>query len=209
MDPITLLGTVTGIGTFAGVNLYLTTLLAGIAIHFNLVHLAEKHESLAILGTPWVLVAAAVLYVVEFVADKIPGLDSVWDGFHTIIRPVGAAILGFKAMGDVSPEFEIIGALAAGGFGLTTHTAKSATRLIANTSPEPVSNILLSLGEDVGVVGGVTLMFLYPTLTLIVCTALLVVLWIVLPKIFQKMGGFLKVIKAKVFSDPKPTQSNG
>ena len=203
MDPLTLLGTVTGLGTLAGVNLYLTTLLAGTAIHFNLLHLADKFDSLAVLGTPWVLGVASVLYIIEFVADKIPGLDSVWDGLHTIIRPAGAAILGFKAMGDVSPALEVIGALAAGGFGLTTHTAKTATRLVANTSPEPFSNLLLSLGEDVGVTGGVALIFLYPTVTLIACITLLVALWIVLPKIFRKLGGLLNVIKAKIFRFPK------
>lgn len=204
MDPITTLGTVTGLGTFAGVNLYLTTLLAGTAIHFNLLHLGDKYDSLHVLGTPWVLGVAALLYVVEFVADKIPGLDSVWDGIHTVIRPAGAAILGLKAMGDMSPSLEIIAALAAGGFSLTTHTAKAATRLVANTSPEPVSNVLLSLGEDVGVTGGVALMFLYPTLTLVTCLALVIALWIVLPIIFRRVGGFLNIIKAKIFRAPKP-----
>ena len=203
MDVLSMLGTAVGLGTLSGLNLYLTTLLTGSAIHFNLLHVAEKYESLAVLGNPWVMGVAAALYLVEFSADKIPWLDSIWDGVHTVIRPAGACVLAFKTMGDVSPSLEVIGALAAGGFSLTTHTAKAATRLVANTSPEPVSNILLSLGEDAAVTGGIVLMFLFPTLALITCTVLVVGLWIVLPKLFRKLGGFMSVIKAKLSRTPK------
>jgi hypothetical protein len=199
MTVLTLLGTATGLGTLSGVNLYLTTLLTGCAIHFNLLHLAEKYDSLAILGTPMVLGFAAALYLVEFCADKVPGLDSVWDVVHTVIRPAGAVVLALKTMGDVSPSLEVMGALAAGGFSLTTHAAKTATRIVANASPEPVSNILLSLGEDAAVSGGVVLLFLFPTLTLFACTALVAGLWVILPKIFRKIGAGLGKIRSKLW----------
>ena len=104
----------------------------------------------------------------EFFADKIPWVDSIWDAVHTVIRPIGGALLAIQVLGHPSPAFTVIVALLAGGTSLLAHTAKAATRLASNTSPEPFTNIGLSLGEDAAVLGGLTLVHFSPLLALII-----------------------------------------
>lgn len=179
------LGLALGLASLAGVNLYLTVFLTGILVRFDALHLAAKYQSMEVLGHDWVLLAAGVLYAIEFVADKVPWLDSFWDSIHTLIRPMGGTILAMQALGDMPPHVEVVGALFAGGAALTTHTAKAGTRLIANHSPEPVSNIVLSIGEDIGVAAGTLMMVVTPVFALCVFTAILIVLWLVLPKMWR------------------------
>ena len=168
MEKLDVLSVALGLAALAGVNLYLTVFATGLAIHFHWINLAPKYQSLEILGNPWIIGIAGVLYLLEFFADKIPWVDSIWDAVHTVIRPIGGALLAIQVLGHPSPVFTVIVALLAGGTSLITHTAKAATRLATNTSPEPVSNIGLSLGEDVAVLGGLTLMQFHPLLALII-----------------------------------------
>src|SRR5438105_2757292 len=114
-----------GLATLAGVNLYLTVFVTGVAIHFHWVNLAPQYQSLEVLGDPWIITIAGVLYFMEFFADKIPWLDSVWDAVHTVIRPIGGALLAIQVLGHPSPAFTIIVALLAGGTSLVAHTAKA------------------------------------------------------------------------------------
>ncbi len=198
MNTLALMGTGAGLGAMSGINLYLTTLVTGVAVHFNLLQLSDKYHDLALLGSPWIIGAAATLYLIEFCADKMPWLDSVWDAAHTFIRPVGAAILGLKAFGSLSPEMGAIGALLAGGFGLTTHAAKASTRVIANASPEPFSNIALSVGEDIIVLGGVATAFIFPTVALVCAAVLVVGIWVILPKMWRMAKKAKATIKARL-----------
>jgi uncharacterized protein DUF4126 len=168
VEKLDVLSVALGLAALAGVNLYLTVFATGLAIHFHWINLAPKYQSLEILGNPWIIGIAGVLYLLEFFADKIPWVDSIWDAVHTVIRPIGGALLAIQVLGHPSPVFTVIVALLAGGTSLITHTAKAATRLATNTSPEPVSNIGLSLGEDVAVLGGLTLMQFHPLLALII-----------------------------------------
>ena len=154
MEKLHLLGVALGLACLAGINLYLTVFATGLAIHFHWITLAPAYQSLEILGNPVIITIAGVLYFLEFLADKIPWVDSAWDAVHTVIRPIGGALLAIQLLGHPSPAFTVIVALLAGGTSLITHTAKSATRLASNTSPEPFSNIALSLTEDAAVVGG-------------------------------------------------------
>jgi hypothetical protein len=163
-----LLSVALGLAALAGINLYLTVFATGLAIHFHWITLAARYQSLEILGNPWIIGIAGVLYLLEFFADKIPWVDSIWDAVHTVIRPIGGALLAIQVLGHPSPAFTVIVALLAGGASLLTHTAKAATRLATNASPEPVSNIGLSLGEDAAVLGGLTLVNLSPLLALII-----------------------------------------
>lgn len=179
------LGLALGLATLSGLNLYLTVFLAGILMHFNLLHLADQYQDLAALGHPWVIAVAGGLYVVEFFADKVPWVDSLWDSVHTIVRPAGGTLLALQALGDMPPHMQVIAGLLAGGAALTTHTAKAGTRLLANHSPEPVSNVALSLSEDAAVVGGSALTFLMPVAALIVFAVVLAALWLFLPKLFR------------------------
>lgn len=157
-----------GLAALAGVNLYLTVFATGLSIHFHWITLAPQYQSLEVLGNPWIVSIAGVLYSLEFFADKIPWVDSIWDAVHTVIRPIGGALLAIQVLGHPSPAFTVIVALLAGGTSLIAHTAKAATRLASNTSPEPFSNIGLSLGEDAAVLGGLALVHFNPLLALII-----------------------------------------
>lgn len=162
MEILSVLGVALGFATLSGINLYLTTFLAGLAIRFNWLDLAVQHENLAILANPWIIGVAGLLYLVEFFADKIPWLDSGWDAVHTFIRPIGGAMLALAALGELDPAMAVIATLLSGGTSLLTHTSKAATRLLINMSPEPVSNMAASLGEDGLVLGGLGLMAVAP-----------------------------------------------
>jgi hypothetical protein len=140
-----LLRAVLGVSFAAGLNAYATVLALGLMQRLEVIHL--PHD-LQVLGTTPVIVAAAFLYLVEFVADKIPYVDSIWDGIHTVVRPAAGALLAYGVVGDVNPQWQVIAALLGGSVALTSHTAKASTRAAANLSPEPFSNWLLSLAED-------------------------------------------------------------
>src|SRR4051812_3285875 len=185
MQILQQLGLALGLATLAGVNLYLTVLITGLAIRFNVLHLASQYQQLETLGHPVVLIVAGVLFCLQFCADKVPWLDSLWDSVHTFIRPIGGVLLGLKALGDVPPYVEVVAALIAGGAALTTHGAKAGTRLLANHSPEPVTNILLSVTEDLAVIGGTALTLLQPVIALVVFATILVAIWMLFPRIWR------------------------
>ena len=168
MERLDVLSVALGLAALAGVNLYLTVFATGLAIHFHWINLAPQYQSLEVLGNPWIIGIAGTLYLLEFFADKIPWVDSIWDAVHTVIRPIGGALLAIQVLGHPSPTFTIIVALLAGGTSLLAHTAKAATRLASNTFPEPLTNVGLSLGEDAAVLGGLTLVNLSPLLALII-----------------------------------------
>ena len=143
MDAV--VGTILGTGWAAGVNLYGTVLLLGLLGRFDVATTPE------VLQSPWVLGVAAAMYALEFVADKVPFVDTIWDTLHTVIRPVGAALLGGELAGDDLSHL-LAGGLS-GGVALGAHATKAGARIAINTSPEPVTNIGVSLLEDVAVGG--------------------------------------------------------
>ncbi len=146
MSPLETLGYALGTSFASGLNLYATVAAAGLFQRFGIVHLPEP---LQVLAHPVVLGVAVALFLIEFIADKIPYVDSVWDAVHTFIRPPAAAFLSYSAFaGSVPEQWKIGAALLAGSVALTSHGAKATTRAAANTSPEPVSNWTLSLVED-------------------------------------------------------------
>lgn len=146
MSPLETLGFALGTSFASGLNLYATVAAAGLFQRFGIVQLPEP---LHVLANPLVLGLALGLFVVEFIADKIPYVDSVWDAVHTFIRPPAAAFLSYSAFaGSVPEEWKIGAALLAGSVALTSHGAKATTRTAANVSPEPVSNWTLSFAED-------------------------------------------------------------
>jgi len=157
METLEMLGVALGLASLAGLNLYLTVFVTGLAIRMDWVNLLPQFHGLDVLGNPIIVGVAGFLFLVEFLADKVPWVDTAWDAVHTFIRPIGAAALAIAVLGDLHPVFEIVAALVAGGMALTSHVAKSGTRLVANGSPEPVSNIGLSLAEDGIVLAGLGL----------------------------------------------------
>jgi hypothetical protein len=160
------LGLVAGSGWASGLNLYLVSLLLGVAGRVGWADVPE------VLQRADVMIVSGVLFAVEFAADKIPYLDNVWDAIHTVVRPVGAAALGAVLAGQSESIGAALGATVAGTLALSAHSAKATTRAAVNTSPEPFSNIVLSLFEDGLVAGLVALAVLYPWAALVVAVVL-------------------------------------
>jgi hypothetical protein len=192
VERLDLLAVALGLACLAGINLYLTVFVTGLAIHFHWITLAPAYQSLEVLGHPAIITIAGSLYFLEFFADKIPWIDSAWDAVHTVIRPIGGALLAIQVLGHPSPVFTVIVALLAGSTSLVAHTAKAATRLATNTSPEPFSNIGLSLGEDAAVLGGLALVHFNPILALVIFLIGIAAFFYFAPKI-------LRAMKAKIW----------
>lgn len=178
------LGVALGLATLAGVNLYLTVLVAGLAVRFGWLDLAGEYAQLAVLGNPWIIGVAAGMFLIEFFADKVPLIDSAWDSLHTLIRPIGGVVLALTALGGMDPVVLVIAALVAGTASLSTHGTKAGVRAVVNLSPEPVSNTVTSVAEDGLVLGGLALIGLFPTVALFVfigvvifCSAFAIWLW--------------------------------
>lgn len=197
MEVFDQLGVALGLASLAGINLYLTAFVAGLAIRFDWIDLAAAHESLAVLGNEWVLGVAATLMVIEFFADKIPWLDSGWDAVHTLIRPVGGVLLGMGALGEMDPVLLAIGGLLSGGASLTMHGAKAGTRLLVNMSPEPVSNSVASVAEDGLVIGGLALTAVAPVVGFFVFVILLAVAVVIIRKTFGSMVGMWRSFRER------------
>lgn len=175
MEVLATLGRTMGFSLAAGVNLYATVAILGLASRYGWVQLPDQFKTF---DHPWIIGIAGALYLVEFVADKIPWVDSVWDSVHTLIRPVGGALIAVASMGDHSPVVTGLIALLGGTMAAGSHATKAGTRVVANTSPEPFSNWLLSLGGDAFVIGLSFLALQFPLIALGV--SVVVVLLIVL-----------------------------
>jgi hypothetical protein len=212
MEAINLLGSTMGLGLVSGLNLYATVLTVGLGLRLGLITLNPELSGLAVLSSPYVLIAAGVIYLVEFFADKIPWVDSLWDSVHTIIRPLGAALIGATAIGTVEPQTAVIAALCA-GVSLSGHSVKAGTRLLANHSPEPFSNIALSLGEDFLVVIGSWLALRHPAIMVTIVVIFLIVFAWFAPKAFRLMRveylAALAVLKKFYLSVKRYVQSFG
>lgn len=164
-----------GFSFAAGLNLYATVAILGLASRYDWVRLPPQFQ---VFDNDIVIGAALVLYLVEFVADKIPWLDSVWDAVHTVIRPVGGAVIAVTTLGEASPAVEGLVALLGGTLAASSHFTKAGTRAVANASPEPFSNWILSLTEDVFVVGLGVLALKYPVAAAVVVTVCVILMMI-------------------------------
>src|SRR4029078_8341474 len=165
METLVLIGRTLGFSLAAGVNLYATVALIGLAARFGWVSLPPDFQ---VFGSLWVIGIAGGLYCIEFIADKVPWVDTLWDAVHTFIRPIGGAGLAVAALGDASPSMKILAALLGGAVATSSHMTKAGTRVIANTSPQPFSHWGLSLREDVFVVALGLLALRYPLAALVV-----------------------------------------
>jgi hypothetical protein len=172
MDLATL-GRTLGFSFAAGVNLYATVAILGLASRYGWVSLPPQFQ---VFNNDLVIGAAIVLYVIEFFADKIPYVDTLWDMLHTLIRPVGGALIAVTTLGEASPTVQGLVALLGGTIAAGSHLTKTSTRAVANTSPEPFSNWILSVGEDLFVVGLGFLALQYPVAALAVALALTVLI---------------------------------
>ena len=187
MDRFNPIAVALSLACLAGIDLYLTVFVTGLAIHQHWIVLSPTYQSLEILGQPWIIAIAGILYFLEFFADKIPWVDSAWDTVHTIIRPIGGALLAIQVLGHHKPVMDVLIVLLAGTTSLVTHTAKASSRLVANSSPEPASNIGLSVAEDLAVFGGLALIHYNPILAISVFALAIAAFLYFAPKIFRSM----------------------
>jgi hypothetical protein len=169
MNPVEILSLALGAGFSSGLNLYATVATLGLLQRFGVIHLPAALE---ILAHPWVLGIAAALYLLEFFADKVPYVDTLWDAVHTFIRPPAAALLAYGAAGAAAPEWRWGAALLAGSVALTAHGTKASARAAVNTSPEPFSNWVLSFGEDLLAVWLTWMAAAHPVATTIIVAVL-------------------------------------
>jgi Domain of unknown function (DUF4126) len=182
VNPLQTIGLALGAGFSSGLNLYATIATLGFLERYGVIHLPA---SMQVLAHPWVLGIALALYLIEFLADKIPYVDTVWDAVHTLIRPPAAALLAYSATVSAPPQWRWGAALLAGGVALTSHGTKASTRAAVNTSPEPFSNWLLSLGEDALAVWLTWMATVHPTATIVIVTCLIVLAGFLLFHLFR------------------------
>jgi uncharacterized protein DUF4126 len=176
IEALAALGRTLGFSFAAGINLYATVAILGLASRYGWVSLPEQYR---VFDNDLIIGAAIVMYVIEFFADKIPWVDSVWDAVHTVIRPIGGAVIAIATLGDASPTVEGLVALLGGTLAAGSHFTKAGTRAVANTSPEPFSNWILSIAEDIFVVGLGFITLKYPLVA-----ALIVLVGVILMMVF-------------------------
>jgi hypothetical protein len=173
MYTLAAFGRTLGFSFSAGINLYATVAILGLASRYGWVDLPPQYK---VFDNTWIITAALVLYVVEFVADKVPWVDSIWDAVHTVIRPIGGAAIAVATLGDASLATQTLVALMGGALATSTHLSKAGTRAMVNVSPEPFTNWILSLGEDLFVVALGALALKFPAIAAIVVIVCLVLI---------------------------------
>jgi Domain of unknown function (DUF4126) len=212
MGTIQALSLAMGTAWTSGINLYATVAALGIAGRLEMIQLPPGLE---VLTHPGVITIACIMYVIEFVADKVPYVDTGWDVLHTFIRVPAGAILAARSLGNVNPALELMAVLGGGTIALVAHGTKATTRLAINASPEPFSNWAASVAEDVTVLGGVWLSFNHPILMMIFVLAFLALMVWLIPKIvrlakrgFQALRNKMRGVKpdqpAPPGSSPQP-----
>ena len=185
MNVIETLSLALGAAWTSGINLYATVAVIGLLQRFEMV--GRLPGGLDALDNWWVIGTALALYTVEFVADKVPYVDTVWDAVHTFIRVPAGAALALAATADLDPAVRVVAMLLGGGLALSTHGTKATVRAAANASPEPFTNWALSLAEDVVAVGAVVLAVFHPLAVLAVIVAFLLLLGWILPKVLRRI----------------------
>jgi len=192
VEPLTAAALAGGLSWGSGIRLYMTLFIAGL---FGRMGWLDLPPSLQALQATWVLGVTGILLVVEFLADKIPGIDSAWDAIHTFIRIPAGAILGAAAIGQIDPQWTTIAALLGGTVAAGAHLTKAGSRALINTSPEPFSNWAASFSEEAVVAGGLWAAFFHPWLWFVfLAVFFLIAIWL-LPKlwrglrwVFHKLG---------------------
>ena len=186
MELLVSLGRTLGFSLTSGVNLYATVAMLGLAARFDWVALPPEYD---VFASDWVIGTALVLYAIEFIADKIPWVDSMWDSVHTFIRPVGGALVALGTSASGSATYEVMVALVGGTIAAGSHFTKASTRVAANASPEPFSNWALSFFEDIFVIGLGMLALKYPLAAFVVTVTIIIMIVLALRWTIRKLRG--------------------
>jgi hypothetical protein len=180
MTPVELIALAASTSLLAGWRLYLVTLVTGIAMKFGWIALPEQLQALNVLANNWVLGIAAVGTFAEFFADKIAWVDSAWDSIHTVIRPLGGALLSLAVIDAADPAWQVGSFLLGGGAAFLAHAGKAGARTLVNTSPEPFSNAIVSTAEDVATGGLLALAIANPIAAALISLGLVLLsIWLV------------------------------
>lgn len=210
MDITQTIALTMGVGWASGINLYAAILMLGYMGSTGNITLPPD---LQILTDPMVMLAAGLMYCVEFFTDKIPGVDTGWDGLSTFIRIPAGAILAAGAIGDVTPAAHLAAAIAGGTLAAGSHMTKAGTRVLINASPEPFSNWLASIGEDVAVIAGLWTALYNPVLFIVLLVLFILLMIWLLPKLWRgirRVGGFIgRLFTGKPAAGDPPAVSNG
>ena len=192
METISIIAAAMGVAWASGINLYATILMLGLMGTTGSIDLPPELE---ILQNPGVLIAAGIMYCVEFFADKVPGVDTGWDAIHSFIRIPAGAMLAAASLAQISPEAELIGLLLGGTLAAGSHFTKAGSRVLINTSPEPVTNWTASIGEDLMVIGGLWTALNYPVLFIVLLIIFVAaVIWLA-PKVWRGIRRVFSKIK--------------
>lgn len=194
-----------GLAWASGINLYATLLTLGFLANSGNIDLPPD---LQVVANPLVMGAAGIMYFIEFFVDKTPGVDTGWDTLHTFIRIPAGAMLAAGAVGDLNPAVEIAAALLGGSLAAGTHATKAGTRVLINTSPEPFSNWIASVGEDVAVVGGVWASINHPAVFLLGLALFVVLMILLLPKIWVGINKVFRSIIGLFRKEDPPADFN-
>ena len=200
MEAIQIIGTAMGASWTSGINLYATVTVLGLLQHFGW---AKLPGGLHVLDNWLIIGVAGFFFLIEFVADKIPYVDSVWDVVHTFIRVPAGAILALAATMEMPPAVRILAFLVGGSVALTSHGTKTSLRAAANLSPEPVSNWALSFSEDALAIGGAVLTALLPVVILGVVAVFLLLFFWIMPKVFRRLRRVTRWFRSFI-SSPQP-----
>lgn len=185
----------------SGINLYATILVLGLMGNSGTMPLPE---SMHIVQEPLVIGASALMYAIEFFADKFPGVDTGWDAIHTFIRIPAGAALAAAAMGNVDPSISLAAAIVGGSLSAATHATKAGSRVMINTSPEPVTNWAASISEDLAVFGGLWVALNHPLLFLAALVVFIILLIWLLPKLWRAIKKVFAAI-GRLFNKQQPT----
>ncbi|MEQ1724691.1 MAG: DUF4126 domain-containing protein [Sphingopyxis sp.] len=195
MSAVEIVALAASFSLLSGWRLYFTLLVAGVAMKLGVIALPTQLASLDILANPWVLGVAGTGFVAEFFADKIAWLDSAWDWLHSIIRPLGGALLALAIVDPGDPGVQVVTFLLGGGAALLSHGVKASTRTMVNASPEPLSNAVVSAGEDVATAGVAALALSNPLVAVVIAIVMLiasVIALLALRKITRRIGANMK-----------------
>jgi uncharacterized membrane protein len=181
-DPLSLAALAGGLSWASGLRLYMTLFIAG---WFGRLGWVDLPQALQVLESPWVIMVTGLLTGIEFLADKIPGVDSAWDTVQTFIRVPAGAVLGAATFGEMNPALVTVAGLLGGGMAAGAHFTKAGSRALINTSPEPFSNWAASFTEEAAVAGTLLAAFFHPLILFSFLAVFFLLAWWALPKILR------------------------